>query len=68
MKFDRVKFAGLRVTRGLSQLELAVSLDVSRPTVSAWEQGLSEPKLCQINKAAAVLGVKPEDLITDNQQ
>ena len=63
MEFDRVKFTGLRVTKGLSQLELSEKVGVSRPTVAGWEQGTTEPKLHHINRAAAVLGVKPEDLV-----
>ena len=34
MEFDRVKFTGLRVTKGLSQLELAKELEVSRNPVN----------------------------------
>lgn len=64
MEFDRVKFAGLRITKGLSQGEVAKQLEVSRPTVSGWEQGTIIPKLQQINKAAELLGVQPEDLVT----
>ena len=63
MEFDRVKFTGLRVTKGLSQLELPKELEVSRPTVAGWEQGTIEPKLKHINQAAVVLGVQPEELI-----
>ena len=33
----------LRKSRGLSQEELAVKLNVVRQTVSKWEQGLSVP-------------------------
>ena len=33
----------LRKSRGLSQQELAVKLNVVRQTVSKWEQGLSVP-------------------------
>jgi transcriptional regulator with XRE-family HTH domain len=63
MIFDRVKFAGLRVTKGLSQRELAGMVDVSRPTIAGWEQGTIIPKLAHINNAATALGVRPEELI-----
>ena len=67
MNFDRVKFAGLRVTKGLSQREVADMVDVSRPTVAGWEQGTIVPKLAHINSAAVALGVKPEELITTGE-
>ena len=63
MEFDRVKFAGLRVTRGLSQDALAKQVGVSRPTVAGWEDGSVVPKLNHINETARILEVKPEDLI-----
>ena len=63
MVFDRVKFAGLRVTNGLSQAELAMMVGVSRPTLAGWEQGTIIPRLSQINSAAVLLGVTPEDLV-----
>jgi DNA-binding XRE family transcriptional regulator len=67
MDFDRVKFTGLRVTKGLTQKELAKLVDVSRPTVAGWEQGTIVPKLSHINSAAAALGVKPEELVTTGE-
>jgi DNA-binding XRE family transcriptional regulator len=63
MEFDRVKFAGLRITKGLNQDQMAKAVKVSRPTIAGWEQGTIVPKLQQINKSAEVLGVKPEDLV-----
>jgi transcriptional regulator with XRE-family HTH domain len=63
MDFDRVKFAGLRLTQGLTQGQIAEKLKVSRPTVAGWEQGTIVPKLQQINKAAEALGVAPEELV-----
>ena len=33
----------IRKSKGLSQQELAVKLDVVRQTISKWEQGLSVP-------------------------
>ena len=63
MEFDRVKFAGLRVTRGLSQDALAKQVGVSRHTVAGWEDGSVVPKLNHINETARILEVKPEDLI-----
>lgn len=42
MKFGE-KLSFLRKQRGMTQLELAEKLDISRQAVSRWEQGTSEP-------------------------
>lgn len=63
MEFDRVRFAGLRITKKMSRDKLAALLDVSRTTLTAWEEGASVPKLQQINDAAKALGVEPEELV-----
>ena len=34
----------IRISKGLSQQELAVKLNVVRQTVSKWEQGVSQTK------------------------
>lgn len=38
----------IRKSKGLSQEELAVKLNVVRQTVSKWEQGLSVPDSCRL--------------------
>ena len=42
MKFNE-KLMSIRKTKGLSQEELGMELQVSRQTISKWEQGLSVP-------------------------
>jgi len=59
----------LRTKRGLSQLELAEALDVSRQSVSKWETDAAVPeidKLVALSRffgvsVGALLGVEPED-------
>ena len=45
----------LRKSKGLSQEELAIKLNVVRQTISKWEQGLSVPDAEMLIKLAEVL-------------
>ena len=47
----------LRRARGLSQTDLAISLQVSRSTIAMWESGKREPDLASLHAIADVLGV-----------
>lgn len=42
MRFGE-KLSFLRKQQGMTQMELAEKLDISRQAVSRWEQGISEP-------------------------
>ena len=53
----------LRTSQGLSQLELADKLFVTRSTVARWETGSRIPDATMIVKIAEVLGVDVETLI-----
>ena len=53
----------LRQQRGLTQEELAAVVGVSPSTVRRWEWGKHEPKLSDIPKLAAALGVTLDELI-----
>ena len=53
----------LRTSQGLSQLELADKLFVTRSTVARWETGTRVPDATMIIKIAEVLGVDVETLI-----
>ena len=46
----------LRTSKGLSQEELAVKLNVVRQTISKWEQGLSVPDAAMLISLADALG------------
>ncbi len=47
----------LRIDRGLSQIELASELKVSKAVISLWENGLREPKLSSLIVIADYFGV-----------
>ena len=49
------KISLLRRQRGMSQEQLAFALDVSRQTVSKWENGISVPDAEMLIKIAEVL-------------
>ena len=56
----------VRKTRGLSQEELAIKLNVVRQTISKWEQGLSVPDSEMLIKIAEVLETPVSTLLGEN--
>lgn len=58
----------IRKSKGLSQQELAVKLNVVRQTVSKWEQGLSVPDADMLITIAEVLGISVSQLLGENVQ
>ena len=54
----------LRKMKGLTQSQLAESVDVSRQSVQKWESGLSSPDISKLPEIAALLGVST-DLLLD---
>ena len=53
----------LRKTKGLTQDELAIRLNVVRQTVSKWEKGLSVPDAEMLQKIAEVFEVNVSQLL-----
>jgi transcriptional regulator with XRE-family HTH domain len=53
----------LREAAGLSRADLAKRLGVKEATVGLIEEGYFEPRAAHIPALAAILGVKPEDLL-----
>ena len=51
---------------GLTQEELALKLDVSRPAVGSWESGKAKPRLDKLTQLASLLGYKVSELVDDN--
>ncbi len=47
---DRIKT--LRESAGMTQVELAKKLDISRTSINAWENGISEPSAAYIIELA----------------
>ena len=57
-----------RKSKGLSQEELAIKLNVVRQTVSKWENGLSVPDSGMLISLAEELGVSVSALLCENMQ
>lgn len=51
----RENIKAIRKSKGLTQEELAVKLNVVRQTISKWEQGLSVPDSCMLVSISEVL-------------
>ena len=56
----------IRISKGLSQQELAVKLNVVRQTVSKWEQGLSVPDSDMLISISEVLETPVSTLLGEN--
>jgi len=59
------RIAEARKKNGMTQRELAERLDVTDKAVSKWECGKGFPEITLLPKLSKVLGIKPEDLLTD---
>ena len=62
------KILHLRTQRGLSQLELAEKLEVSRQSVSKWETGQSVPDLDKLIKLADLFGITVDELVREGER
>ncbi len=62
------KILHLRSQKGLSQLELAEQLGVSRQSVSKWETGQSVPDLDKLIKLADLFGVSVDELVREGER
>ena len=63
--------SGLRIKlyrekNGYSQEDLARILDVTRRTVSRWEQNSSKPNEVELKRLATLIGVTEEELLNEN--
>ena len=66
MKLEE-KLVALRKEKGLTQLELAEMLNVSRQAVSRWEGGLAVPSLENLKYLGNLYNVPLEYLLSDNE-
>lgn len=62
------KLTHLRKEKGLSQLELAEALRVSRQAVSRWENGLSAPSMAKLKGLSELYGVSLDALLSDTSE
>jgi transcriptional regulator with XRE-family HTH domain len=52
-----------RISRQLSQEELALAADVDRTFVSQMERGIRQPTITTLMKLAGALGIQPSTLV-----
>lgn len=62
------KLSLLRKQRGMTQMELAEALDISRQAVSRWEQGVSEPSTANLIRLGQLFGVPVDALVNGDAQ
>ncbi len=65
MKLDE-KLVRLRKEKGLTQLELAEAVKVSRQAVSKWESGISLPSTENLRSLSELYQVSVDDLLNDD--
>jgi transcriptional regulator with XRE-family HTH domain len=53
----------LRMSRGLSQEQLALEADLQRNYISLIERGINQPTITTIFKLSAALGVRPSEFV-----
>lgn len=58
----RLRIRELRISAGMSQMELARRMGVSGPSVIQWEQGKNMPTSDKLPKLAEILGVEIGEL------
>lgn len=56
-----------RKSKGLTQEQVAKSLDVSQPAVSGWEQGLTFPTLPALVTLAELLDTTVDELVGNDE-
>jgi len=67
MRFGE-KLSFLRKQQGMTQMELAEKLDISRQAVSRWEQGISNPSTENMVRIGELLDVSIDTLVNENAQ
>ena len=68
---EDTRLSGLRIKQfreknHYSQEELAAILNVTRRTISRWEQNNSKPNADELSKIAILIGVTEEELVSDD--
>lgn len=62
-KTNDSQIALARLARGMTQAQLAAAIGVSTSQIALWETGARNPKLNALQKIAAALDIKLDDLI-----
>lgn len=66
MRLDE-KLAALRERKGLSQMELAEEMDISRQAVSRWEVGSAVPSVENLKQLSRLYGVSVDVLLDETR-
>lgn len=64
--YDKIK--SLRVHSGMSQVQLAERLGVTKSAVNAWETGTNSPSLSYVIRLAQIFGVSTDYLLGVNER
>lgn len=67
MRFGE-KLSFLRKQKGMTQMDLAEKLDISRQAVSRWEQGISEPSTENLVSIGKLFDVTVDALVNEDVQ
>ena len=67
MKFNE-KLKALREAKGYTQDEIASKLNISRQSVSKWEQGINEPDFDTVKELCKILDCSIAELIDDDRE
>ena len=59
----RITLKAARVNKGMTQIEVANSLNVTKKTVCSWENGKTMPKLDKIEPLCNLYGVTYDDIV-----
>lgn len=62
------KLRSLRIKAGLTQLDIAETLDVSAAAIGAWENGRAKPRLTKLGQLAELLGTSAADLMGETPE
>lgn len=62
------KIKNLRIHSGMSQVQLAKRLGITKSAVNAWESGTNSPSLTYIIRLAQVFGVSTDYLLGVNER
>lgn len=60
--------ARYRMSRSMTQEDLARLMGVSRATVAMWETGRSQPRTAMLLSLARILGCTVEDLLREDDE
>ena len=62
------KLKKIRKDKKLTQTQLAALCGISRNSIVNWETGKSTPKVGDIEKLSAILGISPQELINNSTE